>query len=955
VERIGGFPVAVRSSATFEDLETASFAGQYQTFLHVSDITSLRLRIADCRASSGDDRVASYSSRSGHDPATADVAVLVQRQIEARTAGVSFTIDPLTGIEDFAVVEYCQGLGDQLVSGRVTGDRLAVRLRDGAVVDRSTSGAAALTDAEVTALNSLMLAVQAHRHRPQDLEWAIDNDGKLWLLQARPITSISWRTDIGQHTDADFRDGGVSARVCTPMMYSLYRNAFQSTMQNFFVGLGLQQRSTKPEWIACYYGRPYWNVAAVKQCFLKVPGWNEQDFDADLGVNKDYGDDGPARVPVTPATVARALPVAFASLRLRRRALAAAKRFAKRWNTRHTTWRERAAAVSEASDTVFAQQLRECLLAFHPATERTYFNLIYNNTVLQSDLKRLIQKVDDATGRTTPMIDLMGGLAEITHMDMQRGMVELYHIGRDRGLAGPHWDDALRNFLEHHGFHSDIELELTCPRWSEDPGRVRDMIQTMLAGGAEPANPDLGVELQRQRYQDALADIRGRIGAHPLVRLRYGRAIGRMVDVARQYLVARERMRQFSAQCYAIVRAYVVEAGARLASRGVIARPDDVFMLSAPELADLVDAAAPACTDLLDTIGFRRAMYDGYRDLQPPHELGAGIGPVSNDFDGNALHGLGCSPGTVEGVARVVHSLRDINVLGPGDILVTEYTDPGWTPALGLVAGVITEVGGMLSHAAVIGREYGIPAVLNVAGATSAIQTGQRVRIDGRAGTVEIVDNAQPLSADRGKRIVCVTGGDGAGKSTQIAAVIQALARTGQAACEVTIWDALSDDTMRDRIPFESRADVYRYLELLTPTSRIHFLFHALQLAIDLAAAKGADILLLNGHWYKYLATEAAHGGDPHVLRALTAGFPEPDQTFYLSITPAEALNRKTRRSDYESGYGDEAEFIEFQRRSRQVLDDLATELGWTQLDGTACPDQLTEAILKGMAEEGPR
>lgn len=954
VHQVGGFPVAVRSSGAAEDLDAASFAGQYDSFLYVEDTATLRQRILDCRASAATERVLSYSQRTGHDLTGAEVAVLVQRQVDARVAGVGFTIDPLSGIEDVAVVEYCQGLADRLVSGHVTGHRITVNLRDGAVVQRSDGDedVELLTPTEVRMLAQSMLAIQAHRHRPQDVEWAIDHDGGFWLLQARPITSIGWRTDIGQYTDADFRDGGVSARVCTPLMYSLYRNAFQSTMQQFFVALGLQARDEEPEWISQFYGRPYWNVDAVKRCFLKVPDWDEKDFDADLGVNKDYGSSGPIRVAVTAATVVRALPVALASTRLRHRALADVNDFMTGWELRHARWRARAAALPDCDDAVFAIQLRNCLLGLHAETEQTYFRLIYNNTVLQSDFKRLIEKADAATSGTTVLIDLMGGLADITHMDLQRAIVSLYNVARTDGLDGPEWDVALRNFLSDHGFHSDIELELTCPRWAEDPARVRAMIEAMLAGNAQPADPDAAANMQRSRYAAAREDLNRRLAAKPWARLRYGRSVNRTLDEARRYLIARESMRQCSAQTYALVRSFVIEAGVRLVARGVLAQPEDVFMLTAGEVADYVDGKVGA--DAAGNVGYRRAMYEGYRDLTPPHELGAGIDVTPEKLDGNVLRGLGCSPGVVEGVARVVGSLADIDAVTPGDILVTQYTDPGWTPALGLVAGVVTEVGGMLSHAAVIGREYGIPAVLNVATATTTIRSGQRLRLDGRAGTVEIVDAPScRVPATRGKRIICITGGDGAGKSTQIDSVAESLTQAGYSCGAVSIWDGLRDSAVRDRLPFESAEQVYRYLHMLTPSSRVHFLYHALQLAIDLTVRKDADIVLLNGYWYKYFATEVAHGGDRNVLRALTAGFPEPDRTYYLDSSAADALARKPRPSDYESGYGGEGEFLDFQNRSRQVLEDLATELDWVRIDGGLEATVITDAILADLTERG--
>ncbi|KAA0024862.1 dTMP kinase [Antrihabitans cavernicola] len=192
-------------------------------------------------------------------------------------------------------------------------------------------------------------------------------------------------------------------------------------------------------------------------------------------------------------------------------------------------------------------------------------------------------------------------------------------------------------------------------------------------------------------------------------------------------------------------------------------------------------------------------------------------------------------------------------------------------------------------------------------------------------------------------RAICIAGGDGSGKSTQVAALATAFVEQGLTPAVVTIWDVFDDPVMSAKLPYENAADVFAYLKVLSPRSRSHFLFHALHAALDLAEAKSPDVLLLNAYWYKYFATEVAHGGDPAVLRSLAAGFPEPDLTFFLKISAETTLTRKDQPSDYETGYGD---FLEFQRHSLRVLDQLSTDLGWTELDGTRDQDEITATIL---------
>ncbi|UGT62044.1 hypothetical protein [Nocardia asteroides] len=194
--------------------------------------------------------------------------------------------------------------------------------------------------------------------------------------------------------------------------------------------------------------------------------------------------------------------------------------------------------------------------------------------------------------------------------------------------------------------------------------------------------------------------------------------------------------------------------------------------------------------------------------------------------------------------------------------------------------------------------------------------------------------------------LVCVAGADASGKSTQIDALTAALTEAGIDTAGAGIWDALADPVIGARLPFADRAAVLAYLSVLGPNARAHFLFHALHAALDLALARNPRILLLNAYWYKYFATEVAHGGDPATLRAATTAFPPPALTFHLRVTPETALARRTDPSDYESGYGDAARFLEFQRRSHAELDRLGTELGWIELDATTAPEVLTRTML---------
>jgi phosphohistidine swiveling domain-containing protein len=736
IAEIGGFPVAVRSSGHLEDLEDASFAGQYETFLGVYGIEELRAKIAACRASAEAERVKVYLAKVGKDPSAAKVSVLVQRMVDAKVAGVAFTLHPITGREEHALVEVCEGLGEKLVSGHVTPSRIELVLETGAVASEVLGDEGVRLDEDERAhLATTLLEIQALRHSPQDVEWAIDRSGILYVLQTRPITRVAYRADVDEFTNADFKDGGISARVCTPLMYSLYRNAVEASFQRYFTGLRLMSASERPKWIGLFYGRGYWNASAVKKALSIVPGFDEEKFDRDLGIQKSYGASGPLKVPTNAKTIARALPVAVALELAYRRQLDVVRDTKRTFPSEYRRWLDAADRVGAASDATFFGELERVYFGLHARIEQAYFTTIYNNSNAQSDFKSFLDKMDAASGRATVVTDLLGGLADVHHMDVQRAILGLYRVAKDGGEEA--FVFALAAFVKAHGEHADAELDLTVPRWREAPERVRAMVNSLLASGAPPKDPDDSEREQKRRFETERDAIIAALRKRTILALRYESAFEKQLARVRTYLSAREQMRKFSTQTYAIVRAYTIEAGQRLARLGKIATPDDVFMLEVEEVV----ALGKGSLEIESRIGYRRKMYDGYRDFVPPNELGRGVEARSEASyaDGSALVGLGCSAGIVEGTVRVIATLDEVGELRKGDILVTRFTDPGWTPALGLVSGVITEVGGLLSHAAVIGREYGIPAVLNLPGATKKLKTGQRVRVDGALGRVEVL------------------------------------------------------------------------------------------------------------------------------------------------------------------------------------------------------------------------
>ncbi|MFO0614570.1 MAG: PEP/pyruvate-binding domain-containing protein [Polyangiaceae bacterium] len=731
IDAIGGFPVAVRSSGILEDLAGASFAGQYETFLHVADVATLVKRVADCRASAKSERVLAYLADHGLPADKARLAVLVQKMVDPRIAGVAFSVHPVTGREEDALVEAVGEVGEALVSGTANPSSFTVRLRDGEVTERRLDDARAdLAPSEAKEMARVLTKIQAHFGRPQDIEWAIDKAGDLFLLQARPITSVTWRTDLGELSTSNMREGGIAARVCYPFVQDLIGGVMGRSLQAYLENVRLMDGDEEVQWMRLVYGRPYWNVGALKEAMRGVPGFDEASFDAGLGIVRDYGAAGPRRTGWGPAVVLRAVPTAVQVYRWYGKTL-------RMLEGHEEAFAEKEKALlaplpADADDAAIAERLKDAL-AFFEWNETVYLTVGYTNNSAHRELLDTVASIDALTKGTTDSNALIGGLAGVSHVRTQSALEALADVARGGGIASAAYLAARAKFLDEHGFHSDVELDASEPRWEEVPERIDTRVRGILATETRSASSDSGAA----RFEKEHASVVERLRAAGL-RGRYRRGrFERRLERARTLLRHKESMRELSTKSYRVVRRAVLAAADRLLAREELRERDDVFLLRPAELvARFAEGRALAAEE----IAFRRARHDGFRDFDPPGELGGVVVEEAAEVSGNALRGVACSPGRVEGSARVVKTLDELGTVVDGEILVTRFTDPNWTPALTRVRGIVTEVGGVLSHAAVIGREYGIPAVLNVTGATTAIRTGQRVRVDGNAGTVELLD-----------------------------------------------------------------------------------------------------------------------------------------------------------------------------------------------------------------------
>ena len=769
-------PVAVRSSATAEDLPSASFAGQQDTYLNVVGADAVVDAVARCWASLWTDRAVVYRATNGIDHRAVHLAVVIQRMIDAEVAGVLFTADPVTGRRRQAVIDASPGLGEAVVSGAVNPDHFVVDTVTGVIlhrrhgdkrvsvralpgggveyVDAPPSGDACLTDDQVRALAALGDRVERHYGSPQDTEWAIDAAGTPWLTQARPITTLYPPTPVSPDGDLRvyfcFSVAQGLTRPITPMGLAAFRLIGTSAMREF--GLPVADALRGPRGFADPGQRVFIDFTAIirsrvgRFAMPKVLGVMEA---RSAVVMRRLFDD-----PRFSVTQHSRRPFARSVLRLA---------------ARHQIPLRLVRALANPDrlhrelDAVPADIRRSLSL---PATATPAERLDLVEKALATDVFPLAPRVLGPAAGGFIMLALGGKLAGSRPGELQtvlRGLphnvttamdLDLWHLAhairQDEAatallLTTPAADLAARwragtlpetvqtglnAFLSTYGERAVAEIDIGIPRWSDDPQHVIGVVANYLRLDDDRAAPDAVFARGADEAVRMVATLVQRSGslARPVVRF--------ALDRARRLAGVREMPKYLLIVALAQLRAHLQRVGEALATDGRITAPDDIFMLTTAEARSGLTG-----TDLRDLVAARRDAYatELHRRHVPRVLFSDGTEPeataVAVDAPNGSLVGTAASAGTITGTARVI--LEPVGAhLEPGEILVAPSTDPGWTPLFLTAGGLVMEMGGANSHGAVVAREYGIPAVVGVPDATTRIATGDRITVDGTTGTV---------------------------------------------------------------------------------------------------------------------------------------------------------------------------------------------------------------------------
>jgi pyruvate,water dikinase len=477
-----------------------------------------------------------------------------------------------------------------------------------------------------------------------------------------------------------------------------------------------------------FFARPYWNLGEVRRMVAQLPDYHQRKFDTDLGIEPTYEGEGHV-TRLGPRTLARALPVVLALKASFKAVLAHAQRFVADFEAKKAPYELGDAELRALSQAEFASRWRRLIEELYFETETTYFTIIYNTSNSKTVFNGAFEAAKKALGGELDYLALVSGLENLSHM---RPLVELFETAGKLKQEGRGVDDeTVRAFAWRWRHHGRKELDIRVPRWSEEPALVREMLEQAVKDHDAELHPDGQARKAHAAYVRERDKAARALGWYGRRRFLAG------LELVRAYAWWREEVRDRSSYLYYLVRRWSLEAARRFVERGWLYEADDVWYLPFEEAVALAAGELPA-EEARRRARAGRRMVRSFRNFKNPPEIGVGYG-MAKPAPAGALRGIGCSPGRVEARARVVHGLDEMGRVEQGDVLVTHFTDPGWTPLFARLAGVVTETGGVLAHAAVISREYGIPAVLAVAGATERIPDGARVVVDGTGGTVEIV------------------------------------------------------------------------------------------------------------------------------------------------------------------------------------------------------------------------
>ncbi len=753
---------AIRSSATAEDLPHASFAGQHDTYLNIIGKEAILHHISKCWASLFTDRAVIYRMQNGFDHSGVSISVVVQRMVLPQASGILFTADPMTSNRKLLAIEASLGLGEALVSGLVSADHYKVR--EGRIVEKTISTkklasyagkeggtetlpidpdqqkTPTLTEEQILQLARIGRQIEAYFGCPQDIEWCLVDD-TFYMVQSRPITTLYPIPEARDQENRVYVSVGHQQMMTDPM---------KPLGLSFFL-------LTTPAPMRKAGGRlfvditPHLASSVSRKMLLDTLGGSDPLIKDALMTLIERGDfihslpiveqapsssrsnaDMPAQIEIDPTIVSELIKTSQTSIAELKQSI-------------------QTKTGSELFDFILEdiQQLKKIL--FDPQSLSVIMAAMDASTWINEKMNKWLgeKNAADTLSQSVPHnITSEMGLALLDVADVIRPFPEvidyLQHVKEDHFLdelvrfeGGQQTQDAIYAYLNKYGMRCSGEIDITKPRWSEKPTTLVPIILSNIKN-FEPKASHRKLEQGRQEALKKEQELLDRLRQLPDGEQK-AQETKRMIERIRNFSGFREYPKYGMVNRYFVYKQALLKEAERLLQVGVIREKEDIYYLTFEELLEVVR------TYKLDyqIISKRKDEYKLFEKLTPPRVITSDgeilIGEYKReDLPAGVIVGLAVSSGVVEGRARVILTLEDAN-LEDGDILITAFTDPSWTPLFVAIKGLVTEVGGLMTHGAVIAREYGLPAVVGVEKATKRIKDGQRIRVHGTEGYIEIL------------------------------------------------------------------------------------------------------------------------------------------------------------------------------------------------------------------------
>jgi rifampicin phosphotransferase len=756
---------AVRSSATAEDLPTASFAGQQETYLNIIGKEAILKHISKCWASLFTERAIVYRLQNGFDHRKVYLSVVVQKMVFPQVAGVLFTADPVTGNRKVASIDASFGLGEALVSGLVNADNYKVR--NGKVIDKKIfnkklaidalkeggtkaqeieperQNRQALTDDQILRLERIGRTIAAHFGSPQDIEWCLVDD-TFYIVQSRPITTLFPIPETNDQENHVFVSVGHN-QMMTDAMKPLGLSFFLLTTHAPMHTAGGRLFVDVTTMLASPIGREtILNVTLGKSDPLMKDALTtiieRGDFIKLLPDDQSHGKSRKGRSPADFQTLNDYDPAIVADLIQQSQTSIAALKQTIQTKSGSDLFDFILKDIQQLKKTNFDSQSFGVLMTGMNAA--SWINEKMNewlgeknaaDTLSQSALNNITSEMGlallDVADAIRPYPEVIEYLQQVKEDNFLNELVKLE--------GGQEAQNAIATFLYNYGMRCVGEIDITRTRWSEKPTALVPMILSNIRN-LEPGERDRKFEQGQRSALTKEQELLERLKQLPDGEQKVNET-KRMIRLLRSFIGYREYPKYGIVSRYFVYKQALLKEVQQLIQAGVIQEKEDAYYLTFEELHNVVR------TNQVDysIISQRKDEYKHYEKLTPPRVITSDgeiiVGEYKREnLPTDAIVGIPVSAGVIEGRARVILSIEEAD-LKDGDILVTAFTDPSWTPLFVAIKGLVTEVGGLMTHGAVIAREYGLPAVVGVDHATQRIKDGQQIRVHGTEGYVEIL------------------------------------------------------------------------------------------------------------------------------------------------------------------------------------------------------------------------